>query len=542
MGAEARLVFAVFLIQVLGLCLAGIAIGTALGAVVPALALAVFHDQLPIPATIGVYPAPLALAAAYGLLTAAAFALWPLGRAARISGAALFRDAALPAAGAGWRITAATALACALLAAVVIATSADRWFAFAFCACALLTVLLFRAGAWCLVALARHAPPVRQAWLRLGIANLYRPASATPLLLVALGLGLSTLCTIATIEVNIRRQLSGGLPAAAPSFFFVDIQNDQLARFTSIAGAVPGVSDLRQVPSLRARIVALKGVPADRVQVSADSRWALRGDRGLTYAATVPEGSTVVAGRWWAADYDGPPLLSLDADLARGWGLAVGDTLRANVLGRDLDFRVANLRKIDWRAFGINFTLVASPGLLEHAPHMHIATVRTTGATDGALLRAVNDALPNVTGIRIADILQAVADVVGKLGAALAAAGAVTLASGALVLAGAIAAGQRRRVAEAVVLKVLGGTRAQIRAAWLVEFGIVGATAGLIAATIGTVAGWAVMRFVLHAPWVFLPGVVAATVGGCVVLLLVCGYAGTEAALRVRAAPYLRAL
>ena len=372
------------------------------------------------------------------------------------------------------------------------------------------------------------------------MANLHRPASQAPLLLVALGLGLTTLAAVALIQGNIRRQILGELPEQAPSFFFIDIQNEQLARFEQLVRSQPGVSDLHQVPSLRARVVALNGVPVDQVHVKPDSQWALRGDRGLTYAAAVPDGSAVVAGQWWPADYAGKPLLSLDSGLGEGWGIKPGDTIRLNVLGRDIDFTVANLRAIQWRQLAINFALVASPGLLEHAPHMHIATVRDAPGDDAALLRTVTDALPNVTGIRVADILQSVAELVGKLATALAATGSVTLASGALVLAGAVAAGQRRRVAEAVVLKTLGATRGQIRTAWLVEFGAIGATAGLIAAGLGTLASWGVMRFLLREPWSFLPGVLAATVGGCVLLMLGFGYAGTAAALRVRPAPYLR--
>ena len=288
------------------------------------------------------------------------------------------------------------------------------------------------------------------------------------------------------------------------------------------------------------RIVSLKGVPAERAHVAPGSQWALRGDRGLTYSASVPDGSHVTAGTWWPVDYKGPPLVSLEDRLAQDWGLRVGDTLRANVLGRDIEFRVANLRTINWRALSINFFMVASPGLLEHAPQMHIATLRDPPSQDAALLRRVTDALPNVTGIRVADILASVADLVGKLGAALAVAGGVTLSSGALVLAGAVAAGQRRRIAEAVVLRTLGATRGQVRAAWLTEFGAIGAAAGLIAAGIGTLASWAVMRFALDAPWSFLPGTLAATVLGCVVLMLGFGYAGTAAALLVRPARLLR--
>ncbi len=541
LGASARLIFAVFLIQVMALCAAGIVIGIAAGAALPIVGLKLFGSLLPVPVALGVYPDALALAAVYGALTAAAFALWPLARAAQIPGAALFRDALLPS---GRGVPAAVWLANAVLAGVlvliVVLTAADRGFALWFCAVAIGTLVLFRAGGWALMGAARRLPVRHPAWLRLGIANLYRPAAATPLLLVALGLGLTTLAAVALIQGNIRQQVLGQIPEDAPSFFFIDIQNEQLAQFEQIVHAQPGVSDLHQVPALRARIVALKGVPVDQVHVAPGSQWALRGDRGLTYAAQVPRGSAVVAGQWWQADYDGPPLISLDADLARGWGLAVGDTLRANVLGRDIDFRVASLRAIQWRDLAINFTLVASPGLLEHAPHMHIATVRNAPGGDAALLRAVTDALPNVTGIRVADILQAVADLVGQMAAALAATGSVTLASGALVLAGAVAAGQRRRMAEAVVLKTLGATRAQIRAAWMVEFGAIGACAGVLAAIMGTLASWGVVHYLLRTPWSFLPGVLAATVLGCIVLMLGFGYAGTAAALRARAAPFLR--
>ncbi len=540
LGASARLVAGVFGLQVGLLCAAGIAIGVAVGAALPLAGLALFGSALPLPADAGVYPWPLLLAAAYGVLTAASFSLWPLGRAARISGAALFRDAVLPAGGAGWRVPAANAALGVVLAGLLVATSANRSFALWFCGGALLTLAVYRAGAWAVMRGAGLLPAARPAWLRLGLANLHRPGSATPLLLTALGLGLTTLATVALIEGNIRQQFEGAVPKSAPSFFFIDIQNDQLARFRDIVAATPGTTALHVVPSLRARIVALHGVPAEQAHVAPGSQWALRGDRGLTYSAGVPEGSRVTEGAWWPAGYSGPPLVSLDEGIAHGWGLHIGDTLRANVLGRDIDFRLANLRAIDWRALTINFTLVASPGLLEHAPQMHIATLRDPPAEDAGLLRRVTDALPNVTGIRVADVLASIAELVGKLAAAMAAAGGVTLASGALVLAGAVAAGQRRRIADSVVLKTLGATRGQIRAAWMVEFGAIGAAAGVIACVLGTLASWAVTRYLLQAPWSFLPGTLALTVGGCVVLMLVFGYAGTAAALRVRPAGLLR--
>jgi putative ABC transport system permease protein len=541
LGASGRLVFAVCLIQVMALSAGGVLAGLAIGVALPFAAVTFLGTVLPVVPQVGVFPGPLALAGLYGLLTAAAFALWPLARAMRISGAALFRDALLPARirPPAWLLAANLVLALALVT-LTVATAAERGFALGFCAAAAATLLLFRGGGSLLMTLAARARPPRRPWARLGLANLYRPGSATPLMLVSVGLGLSTLAAVVLVEGNVRRQVLDQMPARAPSFFFIDIQNDQLPAFRALADGIPGVSDFKQVPSLRARVVAVKGVPVEQVHATPDTAWALRGDRGLTYAAAMPEDTHLTDGAWWPPAYDGPPLVSFDASLAKGWGVTVGDTIRVNVLGRDIDLRIASLRDIAWRTLGLNFTMVASPGLLEHAPHTHIATVRAAADRQGDLLRIVTDSFPNVSGIRIADVLQAVADLLGQIGTALAATGSLTLASGALVLAGAVAAGQRRRVQEAVILKSLGATRAQIRAAWLVEFGILGVTAGLLACVVGTAASWAVVRFVMHADWAFLPGTLAATVAGCVALLLAFGYAGTAAALRAKAGPLLR--
>ena len=541
LGASPRLVFWTCALQVAALSVAGIAIGLLAGGLLPWAISSILRDMLPVPPVSGFFLRPLALAGAFGTLTAASFSLWPLARAMRISGAALFRDSVMPDAGRprAWLIVATIVLVGALVA-LTVATAAEWKFAAGFCAAAFATLALFRAGAFVLMRVAAGIKIRGKPWARLGVGNLYRPGAATPLMLVSVGLGLSTLAAVALIEGNVQRQVMDQLPTNAPSFFFVDIQNNQMEEFRKVLASEKGVTGMEEVPSLRARVVAVAGVPVDQVKASQDTAWALRGDRGLTYSAAAPEGTRLVAGAWWAADYNGPPLMSFDANLARGWGVGLGDVIRLNVLGRDIDFKVASLRDIAWRSMGINFTMVASPGLLDKAPHTHIATVRATDESQGRLLRAVTDALPNVSGIRVADVLAAVGALFGQLGGALAATGSLTLISGTLVLGGAVASGQRRRTSEAVILKSLGASRSQIRAAWLVEFGVLGLVAGVIAALIGTASSYGVVHYVMGTDWAFLPGTLALTILGCVSLMLLFGYAGTEAALRVKAAPLLR--
>ncbi|WP_237212844.1 ABC transporter permease [Falsiroseomonas oryziterrae] len=541
LGAPGDTILATYLIQVLILAGIGIAIGLVAGFGLTWLAAQALAGALPVPPRLGIYPRELGLAALYGLLTAVAFALWPLGRAQRIPGAALFRDTVTASPGRpSHRILVWNVIAALSLVALVVTTAEQPRFALGFVVGAAATLLLFRLGADLLMRGARLLRHVRRPSWRLGLANLYRPGAPTPTMLVALGIGLTTLAAIATIEGNLRRQISDQLPQAAPSFFFIDIQNDQAREFDRLAQAQPGVDEVKRAPSLRARIVAVDGVPADQVNATEDTRWALRGDRGLTYAATPPEGTRLVAGQWWPADYDGPPLVSFDANLARGWGIGLGSTITVNVLGRDIDLRIASLREIQWRGLGINYAMVASPGLLEAAPHTHIATVRSTPQAETGVLRALTDAFPNVSGIRVRDALEAVANLLSRVGVALQATSSVTLLAGMLVLAGAVAAGQRRRVRDAVVLKTVGATRSQIRAAWLVEFGLLGLVAGLLAAAAGSAASWAVTRFVMGATWVFLPGTLAIVVIGCVLLTLALGYVGTALALRARPAPLLR--
>ncbi|HSO42830.1 MAG TPA: FtsX-like permease family protein [Rhodospirillales bacterium] len=541
LGASGPLIVDIYLIQVLILTAAGILAGLILGTALPMAALGLLAERLPIPVDLGLSPQPLLVAAGMGLLTALTFALWPLGRARNVPAAGLFRGA-LEAGHGRPRlayILAAGASGVAL-AVLTITTAHNPGFAGWFVAGAVLTLAILRGAAALLMALAARMPRPRQASLRLAITGLHRSDAPTPGVIVSLGAGLTVLVAIALIDSNTRAQIGERPPESVPAFFFIDIPSSQGEAFDALTAAVPGVGNVERVPSLRGRIVAIAGVPVDRAEIAADATWAVRGDRALTHSAMAPADAEIVEGSWWPEDYAGPPLLSLDADLARGFGVGLGDTITLNVLGREITAEIASLRQIDWRAVPFDFAMILSPATLAGAPHTQIAAVYAPKEAEAALERAVTDRFTNVTAIRTREALSAVTDLLDRIAWAVRAAAALTLVAGALVLAGAVAADRRRRTFEAVVFKVLGATRARIAGTYLVEYGVLGLVTAAIAAGLGTAVGWAVSVKVMDFAWSMRWDIVVTTVAICVVLSLAVGFAGTWRILGQKAAPYLR--
>ncbi|MDX2104115.1 MAG: FtsX-like permease family protein [Alphaproteobacteria bacterium] len=544
MGAPGGLVFTTYFVLVLLLSLVGIAAGLMLGSLAPFALAHLAADLLPVPLALGVYPLPLLLAGLFGVLTAIAFSVWPLGRARDVAAASLFRDVVAPAGRwPRWPYVAGTVAAVAALAilAVVVQPPPAQRLAAGFVVAALAAFALFRAAALAIMALARRLPRPSDPRLRLALANLHRPGAATPHVVLSLGLGLTVLVTVALIEGNLNRQITERLPGVAPSFFFIDLQSDQVAAFDRVVRETPGVTRLERVPSLRGRIIRINGVPVAQASIAPEVAWAVDNDRGLTYAAAMPPDARVVAGEWWPADYSGPPLISFDARIARGMGIGVGDTLTINVLGRDVTARIGSLREIDFTTLGINFTIIFAPGLLEAAPHTHLAVAYATDdAAEQALLRRVTDAFQNVSAIRVKDALDTVAGVIGGIAAAGRAVAAITLLAGTLVLIGALVAGHRRRVRDAVVLKVLGATRGDVLTAYLIEYGLLGLMTAVIASVLGGIGGWLVVTTVMRAEFVLLPWTIAVTAAACAALTILLGMIGTWRALGQKAAPVLR--
>jgi Predicted ABC-type transport system involved in lysophospholipase L1 biosynthesis, permease component len=427
-----------------------------------------------------------------------------------------------------------------VLAALVILTAHDRTFGAIFVAGAIAVLATLRTGASAITALGRRLPRAGHAVVRLAIDSLKRPGAPTAAVVTSLGAGLTVLVAVALIDSNLRTQIGERLPKTVPAFFFIDIQDDQADAFDATVRGIDGVGELRRVPVLRGRIVAIKGVPVDQVTVAPESRWAIEGDRALTFSAQPPEDAEFVAGQWWPADYAGPPLISLDAGIAKGFGVGVGDRLTLNILGRDIEAKIASLRKIEWRAVPFDFAIIFAPGALEGAPLSHVAAVQAPAAKEAAVERAVANRFSNITAIRTREAIETVNRLMQRIGLGVRVAAAVTIAAGALVLAGAIAADRQRRAYEAVLFKVLGATRRRIALIYLVEYGLLGLITAGIAAALGTAVAWAVTVWLMRLEWSVDGGVIAATAAIGVALTLALGFAGTWRRLGRSAASMLR--
>ena len=545
LGASGRTIAWTYLIQVMALSAIGIAIGVAIGAAMPWALRDVIADNFPIAVSISVHPAGLALAALYGALIALGFSLWPIGRARAVPAGTLFREATQPARGRpDVPMMAATGATLLALLALVLLTSSQTVFAAGFAGGAIVAFGILGLAARGLAVLAKRTGRLdwvrRRPTLRLALANLTRPGAATVSVVLSLGLGLTILVAIAQVETDFRGEIERVMPAEAPAFFFLDIQHADRDGFRADVSAIQGVTKVETVPSLRGRIVMAHGLPAEKAIVDKRYAWVLGGDRGITYSTAMPPRSHLIAGEWWPADYHGAPEVSIAKEVMLALGLKVGDELTFNIVGRDLTAKVANVREIDWGGMGINFSLVFAPGFLEGAPQTEIATAYAPRDAEPAVERVVNKSYPGITMIGVRDALATVDSLIGEIGTAVRLTAAVALVAGTLVLAGAIAAGERRRVYDAVVLKVLGATRGTIVRAFLVEHGILGLMAAIIAIALGSLAAWAVVVPVMDLHWRFSTATALAVAAIAAVITLTFGLVGTWRALGQRSAPLLR--
>lgn len=541
LGASRATIFLTYFAQIGVLTLIGVGAGLVVGGLLPVALAPVIAAQLPVPIDIGLYPAPLAEAALYGILTALVFTLWPLARTEQVRPAALYRGAigafALP----RWRYVIVTLALVAALVGVAAGLSGVAWLAYWTAGGIAWALVILAIAALLLRGLSRRLARSRavrgRPALRLALGAIGGPGSEAVAVVLSLGLGLSVLATVGQIDANLRNAIARDLPDVAPSFFFVDIQPDQLPGFLERTRNDPAVSRVDTAPMLRGVLTRINGRPAAEV---AGDHWVIQGDRGITYAAGLPERTTLTAGTWWDKDYSGPPLISFAAEEAAEMGLQLGDELTINILGRDITGTIASFRDVNFSTAGIGFVISMNPAALAGAPHTSIATVYADEDAEAKLLRDLAGSYPNITAIRVKDAIDRVSSVLAGLAAATSLGAGATLLTGFVVLIGAAAAGEPARVFEAAVLKTLGASRRRILTSFALRSALMGAGAGLVAIFAGSLGGWAVMTFVMDSDYALEPMSAIAIVVGGALITLIAGLAFALRPMSVRPARVLR--
>ncbi|WP_425071600.1 ABC transporter permease [Sagittula sp. S175] len=541
LGATRQTIFLTYFLQIGALALVGILIGLILGAGIPLLLSPIIAQALPIPTVFTLYPAPLIEAALYGTLTALLFTLWPLARAEEVRAATLFRDAlegarALP----GTRYVIATLILIVGLVGTAAVFSGDERLTFSTAGGILGALVLLTGAAWLIRAAARRATKATRGLpaLRWAVSSIGGPRESASAVVLSLGLGLAVLAAIGQIDGNFRAAIQRDLPERAPSYFFVDIQKDQMDGFRDRVENDPAVSRVDSAPMMRGIITKINGISAREV---AGNHWVVRGDRGITYAAQPDSRTTVTAGEWWPEDYVGPPQVSFAAEEAEEIGLKLGDSITINILGRDIDATITSFREVDFSTAGIGFVLTMNPAAVQGAPHTFISTVYAEPQAEAQILRDLANAYPNITAIRVKDAIERVSELLDGIASAVRWGAAATLLTGFLVLIGAAAAGETARTYESAVLKTLGAPRRTILTSFALRSALLGAGAGLVALGAGILGAWAIMTFVMESSFaVVWPNALGVVTGG-ILATLVANLMFAWRPLSVRPAQVLRA-
>ncbi len=541
LGADSRLLFVIFFLQLLIMAAIGISIGLMVGIFLPFFFSATLSEIISVPLITSIYPSAILLGGFFGMLTTAIFSLWPLILACKTKPGSLFRavgatyDARLD----KTSICSLSILIAALITLTVTTTEYKQMAVWFILGSGLTFAMFYLAGLlvmWVSEKFSNNASLV----IRLASANLCRPGAQTKNVVLSMGMGLTVMIAVVIVEINITKQLETNLPDRAPDYYFIDIQANQVAAFERTVKTVEGFLELNRVPILRGRIIKVNGVNASKVKIAPEKSWVLRGDRGITWATRPPLRTEIVNGKWWPLNYKGPPLVSLDAAAAVAMGLNVGDTLTVDILGRPITAKISSLRRIDWANLGINFVMVFSPGLIEKAPQTHIATVKLDSNTAVDLENIVTNRFRNVTAVKVRDVLDQITSVIEKIGKLIRTAAIITLFSGILVLGGAISTSGRQRIYDAVVMKVFGARRKQVVSVFAMEYGLIAGATGVISALIGSVTGWSIVTLVMKTAWIPAFSAVAWTVVIVSLFVIFFGLVGTWHALNSKSRQVLR--
>ncbi|MGI9106446.1 MAG: ABC transporter permease [Pyrinomonadaceae bacterium] len=528
-GATSRRITAIYLAQVLALGFAGSLFGVLLAKAALFFVARRFAETLPANMSYELQADAIGQGLALGLLISLLFSALPLLRVRHIKPNMLLREdaggsgsAQLEADGAGWfnrlrgalslrRVGWARALTALVVAGGLIALAAwqaGSWRVGAYFMVGLgLTAGALHLTAMLMISFVRRARHVHSFALRHAINSLYRPGNQTRVVVMAVGLGAFLVIATQSLQANLVREFDPAARGQLPNMFLIDVQTDQKEGVAELVTQATGERPVL-IPTVRMRIASVNGRSIDL-----DDR-EVRGQRGMlgreyvvTYRPQLEANETIIAGNIWDATPANEPEVSIEEGMRGLAGLDLNGTITFDIVGRKITARVTSIRRVDWRNSRTGFLVLFRPGTLEGAPQMLVAPINgPVGETErGRFQRALLDRYPNISVIDVADIVRAVTRILQNVTLAVSFIGGFVLLSGVLILIGSIAMTKWQRIYEAAVLKTLGAKRKMLLTILLAEYGLLGATAGLVGTLAALALSYALSRFVFDIRWVFAP-------------------------------------
>ncbi len=502
LGCPGHLAFGIYFAQAVALGLLGALLGAGLGIAMQMGLLIALGDELPI----SVSPSPewkiVGQTATTGFLVCCGFALLPLMRIREISPAETLRSGG-SLKGSFLRALPVYALLAGLLVMVARFNDPDWKRALAMVGGLAVAFLALTGVARGLMWATRRL--VGSSWpylLRQGVSNLHRPGNQTLLFLLSLGLGTFLLVTILSVANLLNDRLSIQQSGESPNLYLIDVQPDQLEGVESILKN-DDLPVLESAPMVTMRVKSIRGV--DVGEAEGVPRWVARREFRSTYRDNLNFTETLVAGELATERADPSEVvpLSLEEDIAKDMGVALGDEITMDVQGIAIRTRVTSLRRVDWSQFNLNFFMVFPPGVLEDAPGFHVVTTRTpTPAASGDLQRKIAGKFANVTAIDLTQILETVRDILGKISLVVTVLAGFTVLAGLPILIGTLLNGRDVRLKESVLLRTLGASAKQVRIILLIEYASLGILSAMSGVLLASGANAALATFVFKAnPW-----------------------------------------
>ena len=552
LGATGPRILVHFFTQIGLLSLVGIAIGLVFGALLTAAALPILGRILAVNLSPTVDFPSLATALGFGILAAFAFSFLPLVQARKMKPAMLFRTVGTSVQNLKARdyfepaVFLPLLLAGAAIFGLAVWTTHDFQLVLWYAVGVIGAFIVLRLAGMALQALLRVLPPFPNALWRNAFRGISRPGSPAPVVIMSLGLGLAMLLVIIILSDNLRSQLTGQVMKDAPTFVATDLFDDEIADLQTFLEGTGMLAQFQHSPMIRAAVTKVNGVAsADlrrRKDISGETAYMLTGEILMTWRPDLPPESTITAGSWWPADYDGPPLVSLRTKDAADLHVKVGDTIELTLFGESFDAKVANLRDFQFQS-GLNFIVTASPGTFDAFPGTNLATIKAAEGKETDLERALARQYPDLTFLPVGDALNQAAGILGQLSTAVNIVGALAVINGLLVLAGTMAAGRKQRESDAVVNKVLGSTRGDVVRVFALEYALLGAFSALLATAVGIAGAFLIIaKAGVDVGFAVDPVLVLGVLLGSVTLTILTGALTTWSALSIKPAQYLRAL